>query len=163
VKDSFRPQPDLLKIMHDEVLQKISHGVLATQQHFIKEAKNTCTVVPPSTSAQGSIRIKQTIVERNEECLQTIMWNSSSAKPYYCSCNALVHNGMPCTHIIALALHDSEKYKIPYSCFNARFDKDLTEPLTEPTEDPLDQETLRIPQPPTKRCAIPDADSQHII
>ena len=40
VKDSFRPNDDLLKIMDDEVLQKISHGVLATQQRLIKKKPN---------------------------------------------------------------------------------------------------------------------------
>jgi len=167
VKDSFRTKEDLLKIMDDEVLQKISHGVLSTQQKLIKEAKQTCSVIPPSTTAPDFISVKQILAERNQENTWRFQYNNTSAKPC-CYCNALVHNGMPCVHIIALALYDNVKYKIPYACFNKRFNKDTAQTLEEPvveqqTEPEQEQEHSTIePSKPKKRFIVPDSDSQHI-
>ena len=165
MKDSFRPREDLLKIMDDEVVQKISHGVLDTQQQLIKKAKETCTVVPPSATAPDEIIVIQTIAEWNQEYRWRLQYDNTSAKAF-CACNALVHNGMPCVHIIALALHDSEKYKIPYSSFNRRFNRDLTQALTEPVGEqqsrPAREQQL-IPAKAKKRPILPDADSQHIV
>ncbi len=170
MKDSFCPKEDLLRIMDDEVLQKISHGVLATQQKLIKKAKQTCTVIPPSTTVPDVISVKQILAERNQEYTWKFQYNNTSTKPC-CDCNALVHNGMPCVHIVALALYDNVKYKIPYSCFNRRFDKDTTQTLEEPVEEQTepDQEHSTIegrtiePSKPKKRIIVPDADSQHIV
>ena len=164
VKDSFHPNEDLLKIMDDEVLQKITHGVLATQQKLIKKAKQTCTVIPPSTTAPNVISVKQILAERNQEYLWNFQYNNTSAN-LCCSCNALEHNGMPCVHIVALALHDNVKYKIPYSYFNKRFNKDTTQTLAEPVEEQAEPEQEHRPCQPKKRIIVPevDADSQHIV
>jgi len=160
----FRPKKELVEIMDDEVLRKITPGVLATQQALIKKAKQTCTVIPHPTKTDPSlIGVHQTIAERNEECTWTLTWNKTSGKPT-CSCNALVHNGMPCVHIVTLALDRS--CKIPYSCFNQRFNKDNIEgdPNIEATQTRSsgdEQQTYPV-GPSQMHYTIPDADSQHI-
>ena len=77
---------------------------------------------------------------------------------------------MPCEHIVALALYDSVKYKIPYSCFNKRFNKDKTQTLPESVEEQDTGEETELEQDPPpnnslkqkKRIIVTDVDSQYI-
>ena len=113
---------ELLNIMTEEVIEKISTGVLIRERMVMRQVKENCTV---SSAAGQLIKIQEQVNIVNEYGTHLsrfvawdVTWNIASGRPH-CSCNALVHAGVPCNHIILAALHTG--FKIPLSCFNTRF------------------------------------------
>jgi len=49
-----------------------------------------------------------------KEQLWTVTWDPTKDN-IHCSCNSLVHSGLPCTHIIRVAF--DEHFQIPLKCF----------------------------------------------
>jgi len=49
---------------------------------------------------------------------RVVTWNQE-VNEVHCTCNSLVYAGMPCEHIISVAL--LRGYRIPLNCFNKRF------------------------------------------
>jgi len=78
------------------------------------------------------------------------MWKVKWGVRPYCSCNALVYNGMPCVHVVTAALANHVKISMP--CFNKRF-------LREPSEHaPGHEDQLPLSEREENNPSLPESE-----
>jgi len=119
-------------VMQQEVIDIVSNGVLRHQAKQIEQIMEDCEkqkVKIVSQNDEGSAFVIQEVIEKKlskqlsirRDATREVKWEKEPGCPdkITCSCNALVYRGMPCRHIILVAL--AQIYKIPLSCFNKRF------------------------------------------
>ena len=165
-RQTFVPNKTTKQVMDDDVLRRISAGVLAGQQQMLKQA-NTCQVSSANTQLLKrvvKVEEEKNIVLNTGFVLKitkhhTVTWFNAD-KRVHCTCNALTYKGMPCLHITCAA--QTTKSKIPLSCFNPRFYRvQLISSEDQYQHDP-DETSLQLPHPEETTFEVVDADTLHI-
>ena len=144
----FKNAKELSRIMTEEVIQKISNGVLTKETKLMRRVKRNCKVI---LAQRNAARVNERVdIVRNGVHLSTdvawyVTWNMETQR-VHCTCNELTYGGIPCKHIICAALNKA--FKIPLSCFNRRFFNNPEEASAGPLPSTLQPETSDDVVPP---------------
>jgi len=112
----------LERYIKTKALNVVSNGVLRHQAKQLERAEMVCSL---KTEAGSNFTVLEKIEKMLNKSLKitktatrVVTWENTSDK-VLCSCNALVHRGMPCMHIAFVA--KLKNIQIPKSCFHDRF------------------------------------------
>ncbi len=111
----FVVTPELVQLLGQTTLSILSNGVVDSFKDLIKGTRSTCKIISnhqQKTVVQDTVQCTVNGIELERTNEWTVEWD----KIPKCSCNGLVYGGMPCKHLICVALH--EHNHIPLQCFN---------------------------------------------
>ena len=114
------PHPDLMLILAPETITALSNGMLKCLNGQITLAKSNCQRIG-QFGATSMIEERVTCIANGIELEKRTTWNvtwDGECAPN-CTCNCIVYGGMPCKHIIWVAIHSGQR--IPVQCFHQRF------------------------------------------
>ena len=140
----FKDVEELSRIMTEEVIHKISNGVLTKEMKLMRQVRRNCDVISAQRNAakvNERVDIVRNGVHLSTDIAWDVTWNMESQR-VHCTCNELTYGGIPCKHIILAALDND--FKIPLSCFNPRF-------FDNPDEAPAGP----LPSTPTSNGVVP--------
>ena len=138
-------------------MKVVSRGVLRHQAEQLEQTKGKCTIV---TDDGLSFTVEETIEKQIQKDIiiqrraqRIVSWNEATNQ-VHCTCNELVHRGMPCLHISLVAIE--KEYQIPLACFHERFRYRQEELASLPPSFP--------PQDPSPSVQQPQArDEVHVV
>ena len=131
VKHRFKPTAELLSVISDEIIDKVTPGALCRFKNRVQKSIGCCRICKKTGNL---VMVRERVLIRfqvrvgwnrhfHRQCRRrlkyvshVVCWSNGIPK---CSCNTLVYGGVPCAHIVACAL--AEQRKIPVECFNPRF------------------------------------------
>jgi len=131
-------QRRIQQVFQEDVISCVSNCVLKEQHQLMNDAPNTCQIVAEEKDVVAVAEDVTIHIQKNwaitRKAITRVTWKQDQDY-VHCSCNKLVYGGMPCIHIIHVALERGKK--IPLFCFNKRFFCPKPLPLPEEVAEPL--------------------------
>ena len=125
IQQSYRPlwrfqmDDSMRAILEEDVGRRITKGVLLRFKKKLHKSSTDCSIIElhgSTVTVQEKLSCKKSGVLLDGTVTYNVTWEDVGPK---CQCNALVHSGMPCKHIMKCA--GILNKKISVNCFNSRF------------------------------------------
>jgi len=105
----FKMSKELIGIMSKDVIHHVSCGVLKLQEKLIHKSNSFCKLDSCDGNKFFVTETVVTTVNNGVKLATEEVWtvtHDEEANNFHCSCNSLVHSGVPCMHIITVALQN---------------------------------------------------------